>query len=206
MIKNHTPYIGKIFLAWEKDPEYQNHTILNKVHLNLGFTKLVSRMEPIDDTYDHCKNWRVDRDKVMLIEEYTGGNIGAHKFDGGILQNAFLHPDGRYIGDIRTGWRYFKNNWGITDKKPNTVAVVFNEYSYSKGHTGINTDNVKGYLGYSHRGAQLFRIGDRLFDGMWTGGNSPQQLEKMPYNCRGEKVIETLEEAEQAAINISKYL
>ncbi len=48
MIKNETPYIGKIKLKFEKFPHYRGSQsgMLNKVHLNLGFTKLVSRMYP----------------------------------------------------------------------------------------------------------------------------------------------------------------
>ena len=44
-IKNETPYLGKIKLKFEKMPYYTSgRSKLNKVHLNLGFTKLVSRI------------------------------------------------------------------------------------------------------------------------------------------------------------------
>jgi hypothetical protein len=45
-IKNQTPYKGKLKLKFEKYPHYSNRkNKLNKVHLNLGFTKLVSRIK-----------------------------------------------------------------------------------------------------------------------------------------------------------------
>ena len=50
MIKNTTPYIGKIRLKFEKYPEYTGKSKLNKIHLDLGFTKLVSRITPIRTT------------------------------------------------------------------------------------------------------------------------------------------------------------
>ena len=48
LIKNTTPYLGKLVLKFEKYPHYSGSKsgVLNKVHLNLGFTKLVSRMIP----------------------------------------------------------------------------------------------------------------------------------------------------------------
>ena len=47
MIKNTTPYIGKIRLKFEKFPYYTGKSKLNTIHLDLGFTKLVSRITPI---------------------------------------------------------------------------------------------------------------------------------------------------------------
>ena len=48
LIKNRTPYLGKMILKFEKYPHYSSSQDgkLNKVHLNLGFTKLVSRFIP----------------------------------------------------------------------------------------------------------------------------------------------------------------
>lgn len=45
MIKNNTVYNGKIKLMFDKYPEWSGcGSYLNKIHLNLGFTKLVSRI------------------------------------------------------------------------------------------------------------------------------------------------------------------
>jgi hypothetical protein len=96
---------------------------------------------------------------------------------------------------------------------------------------------ISGYHGYTHRGGQTFKIGDRLFDPSykpkeedyeeweWIGweykylelyGKSDKLDKKwmresgigyvIPYTKRGSKVIETWDEALQAAINMSKDL
>jgi hypothetical protein len=108
----------------------------------------------------------------------------------------------------------------------------------------IGNRNVEGFYGYTHRGGQLFRIGNKLFDSKWNPTWDDleiewiqkycksceylkipvtieeaktyvklQDLKKdrrvvdfMPFKLRGSKIIETWEEAEEAAINMSKYL
>lgn len=221
MIKNNTPYIGKIKLKFEKYPHYTNSVSkLNKVHLNLGFTKLVSRMYP-----NRTKNsWEVDSFKIDLINKHTGGVMGEHWIDNRepknefTLPNSFLSKDGRYIGDIETGWWYYQNNLKVCNDYPHGVAE-----KYENGE-------LVGYYGYTHRGGQTFKIGDKLFDENWipdvmeiksswvdyyeqsTGKKFDHNIdlnELTPYILfteRGNKTIETLEEAKQAAINMSKYL
>lgn len=71
MVKNTTPYLGKIRLKFEKYPEYTGKDKLNKVHLDLGFTKLVSRITPYIDT----SGWLINPECKFLIEKYTGGII-----------------------------------------------------------------------------------------------------------------------------------
>ena len=101
LIKNRTPYLGKMILKFEKYPHYSSSQDgkLNKVHLNLGFTKLVSRFIPnkvIDGS-------NVDPEKVKLIEKYTGGVIGTHSFGKDneyTLEDSFLTKEGKYIGGI----------------------------------------------------------------------------------------------------------
>ena len=107
-IKNQTPYLGKIKLKFEKNPHYKSGSkgMLNKVHLNLGFTKLVSRMIP-KNVIDGGSN--IDPKKIEIIERYTGGVIGEHRFgkDGQhILENSFLSKSGEYIGNIEDAWWY----------------------------------------------------------------------------------------------------
>ena len=64
MIKNHTPYLGKIYLKFEKDPYYTGNTKLNKVHLNLGFTKLVSRIRLVYIEWKYIIQVRVNRPEI----------------------------------------------------------------------------------------------------------------------------------------------
>ena len=166
LIKNTTPYLGKLILKFEKYPHYSGSQsgVLNKVHLNLGFTKLVSRMIPRQVMEGGPSN--IDPKKIELIEKYTGGVIGTHKFgnDGEyILGNSFLTEDGLYIGDIKTAWWYFQNGMTVCEDYPHGVAVVWNTSKSDKTLVS-GQDGIKGYYGYTHRGGSIFKIGDRLFE------------------------------------------
>jgi hypothetical protein len=169
LIENQTPYLGKIKLKFEKSPYYTGKSFLNKVHLNLGFTKLVSRIFPNRS----LEGWEIDPEKTKLIENYTGGKIGTHVFgqDSELaLHNSFLGPNDEYLGDIAEGWRYYKNNLIVNHKRPHGVALVVKRefFGMLAKRDGIVEDYfssfVVGYYGYSHRGGSIFKIGDRLFD------------------------------------------
>jgi hypothetical protein len=229
MIKNTTPYIGKIRLKFEKFPEYTGKSKLNKIHLDLGFTKLVSRITPQRD----LGGWLINPQSKYLIEKNTGGMINNHVFGNTVqekreqqLPNSFLAKDGSYVGDIERGWWYYKNNMKICDKYPHGVAERYDE-----------DGNLIGYHGYTHRGGQTFKIGDRLFDASYTPKEEDYEewewagwklkydesyskgddLDKrwmensgigyvIPYTKRGKKIIENFDECLQAAINMSKDL
>ena len=64
MIKNTTPYIGKLRLKFEKYPEYTGKSKLNKIHLNLGFTKLVSRITPVQT----LKGWVINPESIYAYK------------------------------------------------------------------------------------------------------------------------------------------
>jgi len=225
MIKNTTPYIGKIRLKFEKYPEYTGKSKLNKIHLDLGFTKLVSRITPLQN----LEGWLINPESIYLINKYTGGIIKDHTFGDNnehLLPNSFLSKDGTYIGDVDRGWWYYKNNMKVCDQYPRGVAERYDDEG-----------NLIGYHGYSHRGGQTFKIGDRLFDASykpkeedyeeweWAGWqlkfeeshSKGDDLDKkwmdkegigyvIPFNKRGSKVIDNFEECLQAAINMSKDL
>jgi hypothetical protein len=229
MIKNTTPYIGKLRFKFEKYPEYTGKDKLNKIHLDLGFTKLVSRITPKQD----LSGWLINPECKYLIEKYTGGIIGNHNFGKTIqekieyqLPNSFLTKDGVYIGDIERGWWYYKNKMKVCDKYPHGVAEIYDD-----------EENLIGYHGYTHRGGQTFKIGDRLFDASynpkeedyeeweWAGWkldfdkrySEGDDLDKrwmdesgisyvIPYKKRGKLIIEDMGMALQASINMSKDL
>lgn len=225
MIKNTTPYIGKIRLKFEKYPEYSGRDILNKIHLNLGFTKLVSRLTPHKD----LDGWLVNPQCKYLIENYTNGKIGKHTFGSNkeyTLSESFLSNNGDYIGDIQRGWWYYKNKMKVCEKYPKGVAERYDD-----------NGNLIGYHGYTHRGGQTFKVGDRLFDPSykpqkedyeeweWYGweykylelyGKSDELDKKwmrksgigyvIPFRKKGKKLIENMDECLQAAINMSKEL
>jgi hypothetical protein len=238
LIKNTTPYLGKLVLKFEKHPYYTSSQDgkLNKVHLNLGFTKLVSRMKPrqVMEGYSN-----IDPKKIELINKYTGGVIGTHKWgddDEYVLENSFLTKDGKYIGDIDTAWWYFQNAMTVCEDYPHGVAVVWNTSKFDKTLVS-GQDGIKGYYGYTHRGGSTFKIGDRLFEEDYdpvVEDYDRKEFEKywkkyvkqhsraddvdrkwiygngikavMPFNIRGKKVIKNWEQAREAAINMSKYL
>lgn len=233
MIKNRTPYLGKIRLKFEKHPHYSGRTILNNVHVNLGFTKLVSRLTPDRNE----EGFVIDPEKLDLIKKYTDGTVGLHTFGPNgehTLSNSFLTENGSYIGSIKEGWWYFQNGMTVCDEYPHGVAKVWNT---AKGDKTIvsGTDGLKGYYGYSHRGGCLFKKGDRLFDPSYepqVEDYTPEQwmsfVEKaqrveennrkegwddevsiksvVPFNLRGKVVITEWPQALQAAIAMSKHL
>jgi hypothetical protein len=176
-IKNTTPYVGHLKLKFEKYPNYTGggSGVLNKIHLNLGFTKLVSRMVP----YRNEDGWVVNSECTKLITKYTGGKIGTYTSRDGEhkLPNSFMSNDGTYIGDIETAWWYYNNNLYVCKENPNGVAIKLKSYNpkitlvnyiednYENFITEqIENDNIEGYYGYTHRGGALIKIGDRVFD------------------------------------------
>lgn len=176
IIKNQTPYVGKTYLKFEKMPYYVSGGkggMLNKVHLNLGFTKLVSRIVP----KRNLDGYIINPKKVELINRWTWGKIGTHQVgEDQSVSNSFLAKDGSYIGDVKEGWRYYKNNLIVCREYPHGVAIKLKTYApgnklknfikdpYENYVTEqIENDNVAGYYGYTHRGGQTFKIGDRLF-------------------------------------------
>ena len=225
MIKNTTPYIGKIKLKFERYPEYTGKSKLNKIHLDLGFTKLVSRITPKRD----LNGWILNPECVYKINTYTGGIVKGHTFGNNneySLSNSFLTKDGEYIGDIERGWWYYKNNMKVCNKYPHGVAERYDDEG-----------NLIGYHGYTHRGGQTFKLSDRLFDASyepkeedyeeweWSGWklkydelySKGDELDKqwmegsgisyvIPYKKRGKKLIENMDECLQAAINMSEDL
>ena len=237
LIKNRTPYLGKMILKFEKHPHYSSSMDgkLNKVHLNLGFTKLVSRFIP-NKVMDGSN---VDPEKVKLIEKYTDGVIGTHKWgdnDEFVLENSFLTKEGKYIGSIDRAWWYFNNGMTVCEEYPHGVAIVWNtarlEDTVVNGQDGIN-----GYYGYTHRGGALFTIGDRIFDEKYNPvveDYNEKEFKKwwkkytksyekgddfdrkhiyndgiksvIPFNKRGKHMIKNWEDAMIAAMNLSKYL
>jgi hypothetical protein len=244
MIVNRTPYYGRLRFKFEKYPHYTGggNGVLNKVHLNLGFTKLVSRMIP----YRNDNGWIVSTDCTKLISKFTGGKVGSHTFHDGehTLYNSFLANNGDYIGNIERGWWYYENNLVVCEDYPCGVAIKLKDNNYFKKFdrtyhsSDLNLDgDAVGYYGYTHRGGALFKLGDRIFDNYYLPAKSdyPQEewdkyyeeykksLKKgddfdrkwltvdgiasvIPFNRRGKKVIETWEEAKEAAISLSKYL
>jgi len=215
MIKNYTPYVGNIKLKFEKYPHYSGggSGVLNKVHLDLGFTKLVSRMIP----YNNFDGWVINSRVTKLITNYTGGKIGAHTFGNDsedVLTNSFLANDGTYIGDIEIGWWYYNNKFYVCKEYPRGVAIKLKTYSpvirlnnyilddYENFITEqIENDNIEGYYGYTHRGGAVFKIGDRMFDNYYLPVRSDYtQKEWDEYYEKFQKSIKNADELDMKYI------
>jgi len=177
----------------------------------------------------------ITQEEIQEIERLTGGKIGAHTFGPNnehTLDNSFLSPNGHYIGDFERAQWYVKNKMMVDEEYPHGVAAVIVEETY-----GTDNPIIEGMYGYTHRGGNMFRIGDRLFDEKYhpVKDDYPEEdwnkwedrfkelreesddLDKkwmdesgisyvIPFRLRGKKIIETMEEAFEAAKNMSNYL
>ena len=194
-IENTTPYIGKIKYRLEKYPEYTGGnpwSKLNKIHKDLGFVKLVSRMYP-NQKKDGLE---INMEKVLRIESSTGGKIGKYEWWEAIskntqnhrtmtkkpnpdiykeqfhgeLPNSFMTENGIYMGDIGQAWWYYQNQFRVSEKYPGRVAIQYDERTYNHQNLYISLsgklpeDKIIGYYGYSHRGGSVFKLGDKIFD------------------------------------------
>jgi hypothetical protein len=104
----------------------------------------------------------ITQEEIQEIERLTGGKIGSHTFgpDGEhTLDNSFLSPNGEYIGNFEHAQWYVRNKLMVDEEHPHGVAAVIVEETY-----GTDTPVIEGMYGYTHRGGNMFRIGDRLFD------------------------------------------
>jgi len=232
-IKNRTPYLGKIRLSFDKNPHWSggDGSRLNSIILDLGWTKLVSRIIPTKT------GWAVDPAKVALINKYTDGIITDYNLmDGCLLTNSFLTKTGEYIGSIDEGWWFLQNGMTVCEDFPRGVALKWRTTRSDKTVMS-GTDGLLGYYGYSHRGGSLFKIGDRVFDpkyrpkpadfrradwtqweNAWTNRVKSADsfdlrwLEKegiasvIPFNQRGAQQIMNWAQAKEAAIRLSKHL
>jgi hypothetical protein len=104
----------------------------------------------------------ITQEEIQEIERLTGGKIGTHNFGPNnefTLENSFLSLDGSYIGDIDEARWYVNNQMMVDEQHPHGVAAVITPETY-----GTDNPIIEGMYGYTHRGGQMFKIGDRLFD------------------------------------------
>ena len=177
----------------------------------------------------------ITKEEIQEIERLTGGMIGDHTFgpnNESTLTNSFLSKKGDYVGGIDEARWYVKNNLMVDEQHPHGVAALITENTY-----GTDSPIIEGMYGYTHRGGQLFKIGDRLFDRGYkpTKEDYPEDewneyqenfnnlyeesddisrdwMDRdgisyvIPFKLRGKKIIENMEDAFEAAKNISNYL
>ena len=208
-IKTSKCFNGKLYLTIEKFPHYivcrnNGSDILVKKLFTIPFINksIVLRKGGISNLTNYGKN--IATNVFGLFKEYDLcilTDVGAYD----ILTCRFL---------LDESMKY---------KNTNTYGVVY-------------SDKTKKYYGFTHRGVEGFGIGDMLFDinneNTSIYYNSIKYRIKylyslirvitckfrfkyliedgikdiIPFNKRGSKIIETKEEAKQAAINFMKYI
>ena len=208
-IKTSKCFNGKLYLTIEKFSyyrfcEYNGSDILVKKLFTIPFVNkfIVLRKKEITNLTDYGRTiitnvFGVFKENSLYIET----NIGSYN----ILDCSFL---------LDESMKY---------KNTNTYGVAY-------------SDKTKKYYGFTHRGVEGFGIGDMLFDinneNTSIYYNSIKYRIKylytliraitckfrfkyliedgikdvIPFNKRGSKIIETKEEAKQAAINFMKYI
>lgn len=220
MIKNNTVYTGKPKLKFKRHTDYSHPSVtLNKIHLNLGFTKLISVVPTA----------QFDRNKLRLIAEHTGAipkgikitNTGINGIRPGIYTRPTYSKDtetlyttgifngaGKYLGTPEDGWFMYQQGW--------TVDPFHKGICYS--------EKEKGYVAVNHRGYAIFKMYDMLYDPKWRPQNPvdfieywqgkipnasnstpvlrEQCLEHIPFTKRGFMLITKPSMARQAAINL----
>ena len=208
-IKTSKCFNGKLYLTIEKFSyyrfcEYNGSNILIKKLFTIPFVNksIVLRKKEITNLTDYGRN--IITNVFGLFKEYNlfvVTNVGVYD----ILACSFL---------LDESMKY---------KNTNTYGVAY-------------SDKTKKYYGFTHRGIEAFGIGDMLFDinneNTSIYYNSIKYRIKylynliraitckfrfkyliedgikdvIPFNKRGSKIIETKEEAKQAAINFMKYI
>ena len=225
MFKNKTPYLGKMKFSFEKNPLPSQDSPLNGVILNLGFTKLVSRINLSNGV-------KVHPETVAKIEKETGLFIHDLPADQSptceTLHYQCFHPNGDHMGSIEIGW------WFLQMKMRATKGKSIN--------TAWNTDG-KQWVGFSGPIACAFGKGDKVFDPNWVPSDEdllnlqkyyckrleeyekevyewsastsdkkvPEEqmtinywaLDHIPYNLRGTKVIKSYEDAYDSALTFA---
>ena len=192
-------------------------------------------------------------EEIAIIEKATGGKIGTHQWwvvkgvnenfttkrkpsheediiYHGVLENSFMSQGGEYIGNFDSAKWYHETRLKVYEPYPMGIAIALDE-----------NGNIDGYVGYTHRGGSIFKLGERLFDASYEPKEEDYTQEQwqsyicrynealakaeedgdewwandiktdgiarfIPFKMRGSKIIESWDDAIQAAINLSNYL
>ena len=155
-VKNETPYLGKLKLKFEKNPNYENtkNGILNKVHINFGFVKFTTRLIPNLDE----DGWKLKEDSIPLIEKYTSCLVGKKwvnddSFSSGYRSSYYLYiKNSGYVCDLEKGWWMYKNNIKIFEKYPQCVGLKY------------DGKNFKSCYVFCYEKSFFLEIGDKIFE------------------------------------------
>jgi hypothetical protein len=199
---NPTLYKGDVYFKLERNPYYSSgRNKLCKVLADLKFTNLVTRIRNF--SYDEDKLADIDRRLGCIVRPELVGYLKdlddpENSFykqskeieDWNVSLFCYSVKSGKLIGELSELKWLLKYGAKIDEEYPH---VAFSR-------------KLNKWYGWSHRAMCSFGPGDMLFESDWTGGLSNEDVEKMPFRKRGEKVISNLQMARQAAINFSKYV
>lgn len=215
-LTNETIYHGIPFFVFEKYPYYTGDSVLNKIHFDFGFVKLVSRV----------KNCIYDTEKLKQTTEYHNGEsiiVSIKKEDESF--DLYLFSKNFHSSAV-DGLPYLRlSNGDIVDYES---AYYF----YKKGYRLISRNIAKKddrmeYVGFSHRAKMLFTLGDMmLFDETWEvstdhprykewktefekrkkDGTADRIEDVVPFICRGYKQCDCREDLIKSAENFANYV
>lgn len=220
MIKNNTFYNGKIYLKLERYPYYSNSCdYLNKIHLDLKFIKLVSRIKSeIPNNYNSdILHDIAEQTNLKLVSSFYDYQLNNFETKDGIHSNMNTICINGSTANVETPNEnvtilvHFTNESTNSYISPDSAFMAYNNNMIATDHDQIfakcERNIIIGYCGYSHRAAVVFKIGDKLFNADWRpDDNLTETKENTPFTMHGYKTIETLEEAYVAASNFSRYV
>ena len=123
---------------------------------------------------------------MIHYETVSGEEAGGG--DSFTIKSAHTIPDGEYIGGLRMA--RFLAKRGITPE----LATL----KHSVCSVGFNEDEQKWY-GWSHRAICGFEVGNLLFEANW-----PAATDKTPFIAHGSTVIESMDQAREAAVAFAR--
>jgi hypothetical protein len=193
---------GKKYLTLEKYPDYvtggKYPSFKIKTLLDLGFTKLVLRIRA---TGYRARAVELAEMAFPTVTHNLVSNINEPHGKTEMVGFSRLYCynyEGDLMGELSEFRHWFKYDIVCSKDCPKHVL-------YAR--------NLDKYVGWSHRAAQFFGIGDMLFDENWKPSSGFQSeseiseyLSNLPFVQRGEKVIETKTEAIKAARNFAIYV
>lgn len=169
LVKNDTPYEGRLIIKFEKNPFYKSlkKGFLNKIHFNLFFFKITTRILPkIDD-----RLIVLNENSKVLIEKYT--NCTLHKKLelneelelGSVITYNLIYDKKYFWGDVDFAWWMFKNQIIVSDERPKFLAFKY------------ENRKIVGVYIKLRKGGLIIKIGDRIFEPDFRPSSSFYSLE-----------------------------
>lgn len=173
--------------------------------------------------------------KTKRINKLTGGKIAPFQIpdypgEDGLLNHSFVSKEGHYIDDYSRAWWYVQNNLKVCNDHPHGVAERYEENKHigyhGFTHRGGSTFKIGDRLfdeNYEPKEEDYTKEEWMKFKSARAGSvkrevkegyaktekealNNIPISDVVPFVKRGSKLIETMEEAKKAAINMSNYL